>query len=132
MNCDNLITIPQFSNNCWFNAFLTSAFYSTNIRKYVLEASKNWEKDDEIFKAAEVLAEDLEEKKIRVMLDDRRDASPGVKFKDAELIGIPYILIVGKGLSEGKIELKIRKSGEKREIPLISAISEVEKVVLSS
>ena len=89
-------------------------------------------KDDEIFKAAEVLAEDLEEKKIRVMLDDRRDASPGVKFKDAELIGIPYILIVGKGLSEGKIELKIRKSGEKREIPLISAISEVEKVVLSS
>ena len=89
-------------------------------------------KDDEIFKAAEVLAEDLEEKKIRVMLDDRRDASPGVKFKDAELIGIPYILIVGKGLSEGKIELKIRKSGEKREIPLISAISEVEKVVISS
>ena len=89
-------------------------------------------KDDEIFRAAEVLAEDLEEKNIRVMLDDRREASPGVKFKDAELIGIPFILVVGKGLSEGKIEFKIRKSGEKREIPLISAISEVEKIIANS
>jgi prolyl-tRNA synthetase len=89
-------------------------------------------KDDEIFKAAETLATDLEERNIRVMFDDRRDASPGVKFKDAELIGIPYIVVVGKGLSEGKIELKIRKSGEKQDIPLLSAVSELQKLIANS
>lgn len=50
------------------------------------------------------------------MLDDRRDASPGVKFKDAELIGNPIIVIVGKALTDGKVELRIRKSGEKRKL----------------
>ena len=89
-------------------------------------------KDDEIFKAAEVLAEDLELKGIRVMLDDRREASPGVKFKDAELIGIPFIVVVGKGLSEGKIELKVRKNGEKSEIPLVSAVSTLVSTIFNS
>ena len=51
------------------------------------------------------------------MIDDRRDVSPGVKFKDAELIGNPFIVIVGKGLAEGKIEFRNRKSGEKEELP---------------
>lgn len=59
------------------------------------------------------------------MLDDRRDASPGVKFKDAELIGNPIIVIVGKALTDGKVELRIRKSGEKREVALESAVTEV-------
>lgn len=89
-------------------------------------------KDDEIFKAAETLASDLEERNIRVMFDDRRDVSPGVKFKDAELIGIPYIVVIGKGLAEGKIELKLRKSGEKQDIPLLSAVSELQKLVVNS
>jgi prolyl-tRNA synthetase len=66
------------------------------------------------------------------MFDDRRDASPGVKFKDAELIGIPYIVVVGKGLADGKIELKIRKSGEKQDIPLLSAVSELQKLIVNS
>ena len=52
------------------------------------------------------------------MLDDRRDASPGVKFKDAELIGIPTIVVVGKGLAEGTIEVRDRKSGERSDIPV--------------
>ena len=89
-------------------------------------------KEDEIFKAAETLASDLEELGIRVMFDDRREASPGVKFKDAELIGIPFIVVVGRGLSEGKIELKLRKSGEKKDIPLLSAVTEIQKIVLNS
>ena len=89
-------------------------------------------KEEEVFKAAETLATDLEERKIRVMFDDRRDASPGVKFKDAELIGIPYIVVVGKGLADGKIELKIRKSGEKQDIPLLSAVSELQKLIANS
>ena len=75
-------------------------------------------KDDAPFEMAEKIAKELEAKSINVMLDDRRDASPGVKFKDAELIGNPYIVIVGKGLQEGKIEFRVRKTGEKSELPV--------------
>ena len=89
-------------------------------------------KEEEVFKTAETLALDLEERNIRVMFDDRKDASAGVKFKDAELIGIPYIIIIGKGLAEGKIELKVRKTNEKRDIPLISAVSEIQKLIANS
>jgi prolyl-tRNA synthetase len=89
-------------------------------------------KEEEVFKTAETLAQDLEERNIRVMFDDRKDASAGVKFKDAELIGIPYIIIIGKGLAEGKIELKVRKSNEKSDLPLISAVSEIQKLIANS
>jgi prolyl-tRNA synthetase len=89
-------------------------------------------KDDEPFKAALTLAEDLEEKGLRVMLDDRRDASPGVKFKDAELIGIPFIVIVGKALAEGKVELRVRKTGEKSEVALLHAVTEIFNTVTKS
>ena len=89
-------------------------------------------KEDEVFRTAETLAQDLEERNIRVMFDDRKEASAGVKFKDAELIGIPYIVIIGKGLAEGNIELKIRKSGEKQNIKLLSAVSELQKLILNS
>jgi prolyl-tRNA synthetase len=82
-------------------------------------------KDDLPFETAEKLASELEAKGIRVMLDDRRDASPGVKFKDAELIGNPYILIVGKGLAEGKLELRNRASGDKSEIGTANAVDAI-------
>lgn len=75
-------------------------------------------KEDAPFDLALETATQLEAKGISVMLDDRRDASPGVKFKDAELIGNPYIVIFGKGLQEGKVEFRIRKSGEKTELPV--------------
>ena len=80
-------------------------------------------RDDAPFDVAEQIATELEAKSISVMLDDRRDASPGVKFKDAELIGNPYIVIVGKGLQEGKIEFRVRKTGEKSEIPVGEVVS---------
>lgn len=80
-------------------------------------------RDDAPFDMAEQIAKELEAKSISVMLDDRRDASPGVKFKDAELIGNPYIVIVGKGLQEGKIEFRVRKTGEKSEIPVGEVVS---------
>jgi prolyl-tRNA synthetase len=82
-------------------------------------------KDDLPFETAEKLASELEAKGIRVMLDDRRDASPGVKFKDAELIGNPYILIVGKGLAEGKLEFRNRASGDKSEIGTANAVDAI-------
>ena len=89
-------------------------------------------KEAEVFKAALTLAEDLEEKGLRVMFDDRADASAGVKFKDAELIGIPFIVIVGKALSEGKVEFRVRRTGEKTEIELLKAVTEITSRVLNS
>ena len=65
---------------------------------------------------------------ITVMLDDRRDPSAGVKFKDAELIGNPVIVIVGKGLAEGKIEIRIRATSEKCEALVNDAVSEIAKL----
>jgi len=89
-------------------------------------------KEAEVFKAALTLAEDLEEKGVRVMFDDRPDASAGVKFKDAELIGIPFIVIVGKALAEGKVEFRVRRTGEKTEIELLKAVTEISTRVLNS
>ena len=86
-------------------------------------------KDDLIFETAEKLALDLEAQGLRVMFDDRKDPSAGVKFKDAELIGIPFIVIVGKGLADGKLELRIRATGEKSEINATTASSEIYSVV---
>ena len=88
-------------------------------------------KEDLPFNEAEKLSLELEKLGLRVMLDDRRDASPGVKFKDAELIGIPYIVIVGKALTEGKIELRVRKSGEKEEVELSNAVAEIYSAITS-
>ena len=82
-------------------------------------------KDDSIFEFAQKLAGDLEEASLTVLFDDRRDASAGVKFKDAELIGIPYIVIVGKSLAEGKIEFRVRSTGSKVEFAADSAVAEI-------
>lgn len=82
-------------------------------------------KEEAPFTEAEKVAHALESSGITVLFDDRRDASPGVKFKDAELIGNPIILIFGKSLADGKVELRIRKGHEKREVPLQSVITEV-------
>jgi len=82
-------------------------------------------KDESIFEFANTLATDLESAGMRVLFDDRRDASPGVKFKDAELIGIPYIVVVGKSLQDGEIEFRVRKSGEKSQIPSGSAVATI-------
>jgi prolyl-tRNA synthetase len=89
-------------------------------------------KDELIFETAEKLALDLEVKGLRVMFDDRKDPSAGVKFKDAELIGVPYIVIVGKALVDGKLELRVRKSGEKSEISAATASDEIYRVITSS
>jgi prolyl-tRNA synthetase len=82
-------------------------------------------KEDAIFAAAEGIATELEAAGISVMLDDRRGTSPGVKFKDAELIGIPVIVVVGKALEQGNVEIRIRRSGEKSEVTLAQASSKI-------
>ena len=82
-------------------------------------------KEDSIFETAEKIGAELELRGISVMLDDRRGTSPGVKFKDAELIGIPVIVVVGKALENGQVEVRVRKSGEKSEIALAGAVDAV-------
>jgi prolyl-tRNA synthetase len=82
-------------------------------------------KDEQPFVAAEKLAQELEAAGLRVLLDDRRETSPGVKFKDAELIGMPTIVVVGRGLATGTIEVRDRKSGERSDVPIADATSAI-------
>ncbi|MEP7055422.1 MAG: proline--tRNA ligase [Actinomycetota bacterium] len=79
-------------------------------------------KGDEQLAAAETLARDLEAAGLRVLLDDRT-LQVGVKFNDADLIGIPLIVVVGKGLAEGNIEVKDRKTGERSIVAIADAVS---------
>ena len=82
-------------------------------------------KEDLPFDTALKLGSDLEAIGISVMLDDRRDASAGVKFKDAELIGNPIIVVVGKALADGNVEVRVRSTGEKSEVALAEAVTSI-------
>jgi prolyl-tRNA synthetase len=75
-------------------------------------------KDEAVFAKAAEVTDALAAQGISVLYDDRRKVSPGVKFKDAELIGVPTIVIVGKGLEAGTIEIKDRATGDRREVPV--------------
>lgn len=52
------------------------------------------------------------------LVDDRSGVSVGVKFKDAELLGMPTIVVIGRGLADGLVELRDRRSGERRDVPM--------------
>lgn len=82
-------------------------------------------KDDEVFEAAENLVAEIEATGRDVLYDDRPKVSPGVKFGDAELIGVPTIVIVGKGLSEGVVELWDRRTNERTSVPLAELVSKL-------
>jgi prolyl-tRNA synthetase len=86
-------------------------------------------KDDAVFSAAEQLSADLVDAGWRVLLDDRRGVSPGVKFNDSELIGVPMLVVVGKKLAEGAIEVKDRASGQRRDVPLGAAVETISELV---
>lgn len=79
-------------------------------------------KDDQIFDAAERLAQSFESAGVRVLFDDRRGVSPGVKFNDSELIGIPTIVVVGKRLADGFVEVKDRLSGDREDVPVENVV----------
>lgn len=89
-------------------------------------------KGDAVFDAADRLAADLAQAGVRVLYDDRRDASAGVKFADSELIGVPTIVVVGRGLVNGVIEVKDRRSGERTDVPLDDAVSYLTGLVRGS
>ncbi|HEY2765433.1 MAG TPA: proline--tRNA ligase [Pseudonocardiaceae bacterium] len=84
-------------------------------------------KTEEIRAAAERLATELDESGVRVMLDDR-PATPGVKFADAELLGVPTIVVVGRGLASGVVEVKDRATGERTEVPVDSVVAHLQEL----
>ncbi len=81
-------------------------------------------KGDEIAAAAEKLAIELDLAGVRVLLDDRK-ASPGVKFTDAEVMGMPTSVVVGRGLADGLVEVRDRATGERTEVPIGEAVERV-------
>lgn len=78
-------------------------------------------KGEDLFAAAEKIARDAEAAGLSVLLDDRPKMSAGVKFADYELIGAPYAIVVGRGFKNGVVELRNRRTGEAREVPLNEA-----------
>ncbi|QDO90400.1 proline--tRNA ligase [Ornithinimicrobium ciconiae] len=82
-------------------------------------------KDQAIFDYADTLVGELESQGLTVLYDDRPKVSPGVKFKDAELVGVPTIVVVGRGLEQGTVEIKDRRTGERREVAVAEAVREV-------
>ncbi len=89
----------------------------------------NYSKEDVVREASEAIYRELGESGVDVLLDDR-DERPGVKFKDADLIGIPLRIVVGsKNLAEGKVELKDRKTGEVLLLTIAEAVARVKAMV---
>jgi prolyl-tRNA synthetase len=82
-------------------------------------------KDQAVFEAAQALSEELVAAGLTVLYDDRPKVSPGVKFKDAELLGMPTIVTVGRGLAEGTIEVRDRASDARQEVPVDAAAAAV-------
>ncbi|MEO5852951.1 MAG: proline--tRNA ligase [Nocardioides sp.] len=88
-------------------------------------------KDAAVFEAAATLADELAARGVEVLYDDRPKVSPGVKFKDAELIGVPTIVTVGRGLADGTVEVKDRRSGEREEVAVTAAADHLTALVVS-
>ncbi|AUG31217.1 proline--tRNA ligase [Microbacterium hominis] len=80
-------------------------------------------RDAVAFELAEKLSADLEGAGLDVLYDDRPKVSPGVKFGDAELVGVPQIVIVGRGAADGEVELWDRRSGERTLVSAADAVA---------
>ena len=85
-------------------------------------------KDPDARAGAEVLAAELDSLDFEVLFDDRT-VSPGVKFKDAELLGVPWIVVVGRGWADGTVELRNRFGGETRQIAARTAAADISAVL---
>ncbi len=87
-------------------------------------------KDRAVFDVAEQIASSLDADGVEVLYDDRRKVSAGVKFADAELLGLPYTLVVGRDLAkEGTVEIRDRRTGERRSVPADAAAAELSTTV---
>jgi prolyl-tRNA synthetase len=78
-------------------------------------------KEPAVAETADQLAAALEVRRIRVLLDDRRGVSAGVKFADSELLGVPTIVVVGRGLADGTVEVRNRRTGDRTDVSVEAA-----------
>ena len=81
-------------------------------------------KDEAAIGGATSLAEELDAEGLDVLLDDRK-SSPGVKFKDAELLGMPIVVVVGRGYANGVVEVRDRFTGDSAEVPVDNAVATI-------
>ena len=88
-------------------------------------------KDEAAISGAATLVEELDAAGLEVLFDDRK-ASPGVKFKDAELIGVPWVVVVGRGWSEGTVEVRQRAGGEVTLVPVDGAGAQIVQLIRSA
>ncbi len=88
-------------------------------------------KDEAAFAAGETLYQEMNAAGIETLLDDRPERA-GVKFKDAELIGIPYRIVTGRSLKDGKVEVVQRASGEKQEIALGEVVATIQSWIAAA
>lgn len=86
-------------------------------------------KDAAAGEAAERLAGKLDAAGVSTLLDDRPKVSPGVKFRDSELLGMPVVVVVGRGFADGLVELRDRMGGATREVPYAEAVAAVRALV---
>jgi prolyl-tRNA synthetase len=80
-------------------------------------------KDPVVYEVADELVAALEARRLEVLYDDRVKVSPGVKFGDAELLGVPQIVVVGRSAGEGIVELWDRRTGERTPVPVAEAVT---------
>ncbi|MDY5154043.1 prolyl-tRNA synthetase [Actinobaculum suis] len=86
-------------------------------------------KDAAVFETAEKIAAELEQAGVEVLFDDRRRVSAGVKFKDYELLGMPYGIVVGRALADGNVELRNRRTDERELVPVDQAVATMRKLL---
>ncbi|MDO4243920.1 MAG: proline--tRNA ligase [Actinomyces sp.] len=87
-------------------------------------------KEDIVFDTARVLSQELSTQGLEVLYDDRRKVSAGVKFADAELLGNPFVVVVGRDLArQGTVELRDRRTGERRQVPAEEAAQTIGEVL---
>jgi len=86
-------------------------------------------KDQEMSQTAEDLAGQLSGVGLDVLYDDRRKVSAGVKFADYELLGMPWGVVVGRGLAEGRVEIRNRRTGERTDVPVEQAPARLRSLI---
>ncbi|MFC2458749.1 proline--tRNA ligase [Peptidiphaga sp.] len=86
-------------------------------------------RDDAVFDAAGRIARDAEAAGVDVLYDDRRKVSAGVKFADYELLGMPWGVVVGRGLAEGRVEIRNRRTGERTDVPVEQAPARLRSLI---
>ncbi len=82
-------------------------------------------KQAELFEAAQKIADELHAAGVEVIYDDRPKVSAGVKFSDAELIGVPTIVVIGRGLADGVVEVKDRATGERADVAVDDVVAQL-------